>query len=90
MVQIRHDVYESRSELDSTRPNLLGYEGSRVHAGTGGGPFASLKKGIRYLRGRTDLGLVYDFRKQPPRTGVYGFFDASHADDVDTRKSTIA
>ena len=50
----------------------------------------ALKKGLRYLRGRTHLGLVYDFRKRPPRTGVYGFFDASHADDVDTRKSTIA
>ena len=50
----------------------------------------ALKKGLRYLRGRTDLGLVYDFRKQPSRTGLYGFFDASHADDVDTRKSTIA
>ena len=50
----------------------------------------ALKKGLRYLRGRTDLGLVYDFRGRPARTGVYGFFDASHADDVDTRKSTVA
>ena len=49
-----------------------------------------LKKGLRYLRGRTGLGLVYDFRTRPTRTGVYGFFYASHADDVDTRKSTIA
>ena len=43
-----------------------------------------LKKGLRYLRGRTDLALVYDFRNRPRRTGLYGFFDASHADDVDS------
>ena len=50
----------------------------------------SLKKGLRYLRGNLDLGLVYDFSTSPERTGVYGFFDASQADDVDTQKSTIA
>ena len=49
-----------------------------------------LKKGLRYLRGRLDEQLVYDFRRQPARGGLYGFFDASHADDIDTRKSTIA
>ena len=49
-----------------------------------------LKKGLRYLRGKTDLGLVYDFSRAPVRSGLYGFFDASHADDVDTRRSTIA
>ena len=49
-----------------------------------------LKKGLRYLRGQLDMELVFDFRKPPAREGLYGFFDASHADDVDTRKSTIA
>ena len=47
-------------------------------------------KGLRYLRGKTDLGLVYDFSQTPVRSGLYGFFDASHADDVDTRRSTVA
>ena len=50
----------------------------------------SLKKGLRYLRGTLDLGLTYDFSHSPARTGLYGYFDASHADDVDTRRSTIA
>ena len=49
-----------------------------------------LKKGLRYLRGKTDLGLVYDFSPAPMRNGLYGFFDASHADGIDTRRSTIA
>ena len=49
-----------------------------------------LKRGLRYLRGKTDLGLVYDFVETPLRRGLYGFFDASHADDVDTRRSTVA
>ena len=40
-----------------------------------------LKKGLRYLRGKTDIGLVYDFSQAPVRSGLYGFFDASHADD---------
>ena len=46
-----------------------------------------LKKGLRYLRGKTDIGLVYDFSQAPVRSGLYGFFDASH---IDTRRSTIA
>ena len=90
MVQICHYVFESRSELDPSRPDVLGDEGGKVHVGTRGCHLRALKKGLRYLRGRTDLGLVFDFRKPPPRTGVYGYFDASHADDIDTRKSTIA
>ena len=49
-----------------------------------------LKRGLRYLRGKTDLGLVYDFTGAPLRHGLYGFFDASHADDLDTRRSTVA
>ena len=32
-----------------------------------------LKKGLRYLRGKLDFGLVYDFRKAPVRTGVLWF-----------------
>ena len=49
-----------------------------------------IKRGLRYLRGKLDLGLVYDFSRASVRQGLYGFFDASHADDLDTRRSTIA
>jgi hypothetical protein len=49
-----------------------------------------LKRGLRYLRGKVDLGLKFDFSQPPMRNGFYGFFDASHADCPDTRKSTIA
>ena len=49
-----------------------------------------LRRGLCYLRGKTNLGLVYDFRTSPSRPGLYGFFYASHADDIDTRRSTIA
>ena len=75
-----------------TRPDLtyLVTKGAKFMQAPGEVHMRALKKGLRYLRGRTDLGLVYDFRKQPSRTGLYGFFDASHADDIDTRKSTIA
>ena len=31
-----------------------------------------------------------DFRRPPLRPGLYGSFGASHADDVDTRRSTLA
>ena len=48
-----------------------------------------LRRGLCY-RGKTNLGLVYDFRTSPSRPGLYGFFYASHADDIDTRRSTIA
>ena len=27
-----------------------------------------------------------NFSGEPPRHGVYGYFDASHADDIDTRR----
>ena len=75
-----------------TRPDLtyLVTKGAKFMQAPGEVHIRTLKKGLRYLRGRTDLGLVYDFRKRPVRTGIYGFFDASHADDIDTRKSTIA
>ena len=34
--------------------------------------------------------MLFDFSKPPLRKGLYGFFDASHADCPDSRKSTIA
>ena len=50
----------------------------------------SLKRVLRYLKGTYSRGLIYDFSKKPARQGVYGFYDASHADDVDTRRSTMS
>ena len=50
----------------------------------------ALKRALRYLKKTTDKGLVYDFSKYPPRKGIYGYYDASYADDVDTRRSTLA
>ena len=48
-----------------------------------------LKRVLRYLKGTRTRCLVYDFSKKPPRSGVYGYYDASHADDKDTRRSTM-
>jgi hypothetical protein len=49
-----------------------------------------LKRVLRYLKGTYSRGLIYDFSNKPARQGVYGFYDASHADDVDTRRSTMS
>ena len=49
-----------------------------------------LKRVLRYLRCNRDLGLKYDFTRDSPRQGLYGYFDASFADCVDTRRSTVA
>ena len=49
-----------------------------------------LKRVLRYLRCNRDLGLTYDFSQGTPRQGLYGYFDASFADCVDTRRSTVA
>ena len=53
----------------------------------------ALKRGLRYLKGSKNLGLVYSFSgskhsKLGPK--VYGYYDASWADDVDTRRTTMA
>ena len=49
-----------------------------------------LKRVLRYLRCHRMLGLQFDFENEPQRPGLYGYFDASFADCVDTRRSTIA
>ena len=51
---------------------------------------AALKRLLRYLAGTADAHLVYDFSSAPTLKGVYGYYDASHADDVDTMRSTMA
>ena len=50
----------------------------------------ALKRLLRYLKGTESRGLLYTFAQLPPKKGVYGYYDASHADDVDTRRSTLA
>ena len=83
MVPIGGYVPESRAELDKAGFNLTDLKGCEVHAEPGEPHIRMIKRGLRYLRGKLDLGLVYDFRQPPVRQGLYGYFDASHADDVD-------
>ena len=53
--------------------------------------FKALKRFLRYIKGTLDKGIVFDFSAERiPRPFVYGFFDAAHTDDVDTRRSTLA
>ena len=75
-----------------TRPDLafLVSKAAKFMQAPGAVHIQFLKKGLRYLRGKLDLGLLFDFRNPPHRRGLYGFFDASFADDLDTRRSTIA
>ena len=49
-----------------------------------------LKRVLRYLRCHQDLGLKMDFSRDSLRRGLYGYFDASFADCIDTRRSTVA
>ena len=54
----------------------------------------ALKRLLRYLKGTADYGLKYDFSTTASTTGalmgVYGFYDAAHADCLDTMRSTLA
>ena len=50
----------------------------------------ALKHTLRYLAGTSDHGLKYDFSSDAVKTGIYGYFDAAHADCVDTYRSTAA
>ncbi len=52
--------------------------------------FAILKRVLRYLKASRNRCLKYDFSTPTPRKGVYGHYDASHADDVDTLRTTMA
>ena len=75
-----------------TRPDLafLVSKAAKFMQAPGQSHIILLKKGLRYLRGKIDLGLLFDFSRPSHRQGLYGFFDASFADDLDTRRSTIA
>ena len=50
----------------------------------------ALKRLLRYLSTTRDHGLVYTFARGVAKRGVYGYYDASHADCPDTRRSTLA
>jgi len=50
----------------------------------------ALKRLLRYMRGTTHMGLVYDFSSKPRKRNLYAYLDASWADDEDTRRSTLA
>ena len=56
----------------------------------GAAHIAALKRLLRYLHGTAEQGLHYDFSGDVPRSGIYGYYDASFADDADTRRSTMA
>ena len=75
-----------------TRPDLsyLTSKAAKFMQAPGEAHLRLVRRGLCYLRGKADLGLLYDFRRSPMRAGLYGFFDASHADDLDTRRSTLA
>jgi len=49
----------------------------------------ALTRMIRYMKKTADIGLVYSFATPPEKLGTYGFYDASHADDVDTLRTTL-
>ena len=63
------------------------------------GPYhiSLLKHLLRYLKGTTTIGLKYSFCTQDDHqyckheyaNGLYGYYDASFADDIDTRRSTM-
>jgi hypothetical protein len=54
----------------------------------------ALKRLLRYLKGTADYGLKYDFSTAASTAGalkgVYGYYDAAHADCLDTMRSTLA
>ena len=50
----------------------------------------ALKRTLRYLKKTADYGLRYDFSNDSDKAGIYGYYDAAHADCVDSMKSTMA
>lgn len=52
----------------------------------------ALKRALRYLKGTANFGMLYDFSKSQSTAnqGIYGLYDAAHADCPDTLKSTTA
>ena len=53
----------------------------------------ALKRALRYLKGTANYGLKFSAaaaRSRNTKLGMFGYFDASHADCPDTLKSTLA
>jgi hypothetical protein len=54
----------------------------------------ALKRLLRYLKGTSDRGLKFDFSATTPtagtQLGIYGYYDAAHADCLDSMRSTLA
>jgi hypothetical protein len=54
----------------------------------------ALKRLLRYLKATANYGLKFDFSNTNStagaQLGVYGFYDAAHADCLDTMRSTLA
>ena len=76
-----------------TRPDMAKTVSSlcRYMHNPGKAHITALKRLLRYLAGTINKGLVYDFSQtSSTKTGVYGYYDAAHADCVDTMKSTLA
>ena len=46
---------------------------------------AAEKRILRYIKGRTDYGLIYKFEKE---CELKGYCDSDYAEDLDDRKST--
>ena len=73
-----------------TRPDLA-YAVSqhcRVMHNPGKTHIISLKRVVRYLIGTANQGLVYNFGPGNAKTGLYGYYDAAHADCPDTMRSS--
>jgi hypothetical protein len=76
-----------------TRPDMSYATGKYCKFMQNPGPrhLSFLKRGLRYLKKTKSRCLLFDFSSscKGTKTGVYGFYDASHADDLDTRRSTM-
>ncbi|GKV08223.1 hypothetical protein SLEP1_g19888 [Rubroshorea leprosula] len=72
-----------------TRPNISHAVSvvSRYMANPGKGHWEVVKWVLRYLRGTTDVGLVYD-RSANPSGNVVGFVDSNFAGNLDKSRST--
>ena len=89
----RSVVMSTNYALEWTRPDFSFVQSKLAKYMHRPGPrhFAALKRFLRYVKGTLEKGIVFDFSSHAvPRPFVYGFFDAAHADDLDTRRSTIA
>ena len=89
----RSVVMSTNYALEWTRPDFSFVQSKLAKYMHRPGPrhFAALKRFLRYIKGTLEKGVVFDFCSATvPRPFVYCFFDAAHADDLDTRRSTIA